>query len=207
MTQPHYRADRKELFQRISGARTKRLGGSSNDLQQQLLQKTLSLWSSFRRLGCQAPPFEATYFDKSEQERLEQWNEQMDRKRRGHEPKKTCDGRLLFEYDHKGKAFVRCVVLSICFTNSNLQAACRSCEHYHHKGTADHLINFDVGSGLYDTDYLEALFLGNNEEVCRLEEEAYFESPSSMSACSTVTNSSSIRVHCRAYIIVFFSLL
>ena len=40
-----------------------------------------------------------------------------------------------------------------------------SCEHYHPKGTTNHLINFDVGSGLYDTKYLKVLFLGNDEEV------------------------------------------
>lgn len=107
VTQPYCRANRDELFQRVSLAQTKRLGGSSGDLQQQLLQKTLSLWSSFRQLGCQAPPFETTYLDKMEQERSERWNDQMDRKRRGHEPKKTCDGRLVFEYDNRGKAFVR----------------------------------------------------------------------------------------------------
>ena len=75
-----------------------------------------------------------------------------------------------------------------------------SCEHYHPKGTSNHLINFDIGSGLYDTDYLEAPFLGNDEEVHQLEEEAWLGSASPLSACSTVTNSSLIRVHCHMYI-------
>jgi hypothetical protein len=50
---------------------------------------------------------------------------------------------------------------------------------------------------LYDTDYLEALFLGDAEEVRRLEEEAFEGRESPISTCSMVSNTSSIKVHCR----------
>ena len=60
--------------------------------------------------------------------------------------------------------------------------------------------HFDVRSGLYDTNYLEALFLGDDKEVHWLEEEVWFGSASPLSACSTVTNSSLIRVHCCTYL-------
>jgi hypothetical protein len=66
----------------------------------------------------------------------------------------------------------------------------------------DHLINHDVGSGLYDTDYLEALFLGDEGEVSRLEKEVFAEDEGPVLACSMVSNSSSIRVCCRECAII-----
>ena len=107
ITQPHCCASHTELSQIATLAQTKWLGGSSHNLEQQLLQKTLSLWPSFCQLGCQATPFVTTYYDELEQESVDCWNEQMDWKRWGHEHKKTCNGRLLFEYNHKGKAIVQ----------------------------------------------------------------------------------------------------
>lgn len=72
----------------------------------------------------------------------------------------------------------------------------RSCEHYDPIYSRDHLINFDVGNGLYDTDYLEALFTGDELEVRRLEEEAFVETDSPLTMCFTVYNSSSVRAFC-----------
>ena len=55
--------------------------------------------------------------------------------------------------------------LQYLFHTHQLMLCFHSCEHYHSKGTTDRLINFDVRSGLYDTNYLEALFLGDDKEV------------------------------------------
>ena len=60
----------------------------------------------------------------------------------------------------------------------------------------DHLINYDVGSGLYNTNYLEALFLGDEAEVTRLEMEVFAEDDLPTQSCTTVSNSSSIKVCC-----------
>lgn len=45
-------------------------------------------------------------------------------------------------------------------------------------------------------DYLEALFLGDKAEVQRLEEEAFSDGTTPLMTCSTISNSSSIRVFC-----------
>lgn len=73
------------------------------------------------------------------------------------------------------------------------------CEHYAPGRSTDHLVNYDVGNGLYDTDYLEALFLGNKEEVRRLENEVLEDGSSSgLQSCDAMANSSSIKVYCGA---------
>lgn len=58
-------------------------------------------------------------------------------------------------------------------------------------------MNYDVGNGLYDIDYLEALFMGDETEVQCLEEEIFEGGETPLSSCSTVSNSSSIKVCCR----------
>ncbi|KII83539.1 hypothetical protein PLICRDRAFT_32876 [Plicaturopsis crispa FD-325 SS-3] len=83
-----------------------------------------------------------TQYYGEEAENREAWLQQQENARRGHDPKPTCQGRILFDYDKHGKAFVR---------------------------SADHLVNYDAGSGLYDIDYLEALFFGDQEETERIE--------------------------------------
>jgi hypothetical protein len=77
-----------------------------------------------------------------------------------------------------------------------------SCEHYNPKVSRDHLVNYDVGNGLYDVDYLEALFMGGEMEVQRLEEEIFEGGEIPLSSCSTVSNSSSIKVCCRQPILL-----
>src|ERR1700737_3730999 len=51
----------------------------------------------------------------------------------------------------------------ILITRMQLMCVCR-CEHYSMRlgGTRDHLLSYEVGNGLYDTDYLKALF--NDDE-------------------------------------------
>lgn len=70
---------------------------------------------------------------------------------------------------------------------------CR-CEHYVPHHSTDHYVNFDIGSGLYDNDYLEALFLGNEEDVRHLEGEA--SEGGGLRSCSVVANSCSQKVYC-----------
>lgn len=200
---PHCRATRDDLYRNL--IHTKRLLQSRTDLPQQLLMKTLSLWSSFQRMGCGAPLYEATLYFGTERDGVKRWDAERDKARRGHEAKSTCQGRLLFEYNYQGLAYVRWVFFGLNLCLKHLQFA-SSCEHYNRMTSPDHLINYDVGSGLYDTDYLEALFLGDEAEVTRLEMEVFAEDDLPTQSCTTVSNSSSIKVCCRACFVLPFKL-
>lgn len=70
------------------------------------------------------------------------------------------------------------------------------CEHYHHLYSCDHLINFDVGNGLYDREYLEALFQNNMEKISFIEDDAAIDDIGPHALCTTVSNVSSQKVNC-----------
>ncbi|KAK6969673.1 hypothetical protein R3P38DRAFT_3413297 [Favolaschia claudopus] len=94
-----------------------------------------------------------------------------------HYPKPLCDGRLLLQYDSVGSAFVRC-------------------EHYNRKANIDHLVDYEAGRGLYDTQYLEALFSGDENMIADFEEDGLSVSDTgTLAVCSTVANFS-IKVNC-----------
>ena len=76
----------------------------------------------------------------------------------------------------------------------------RRCEHYNvqPEGTQDHLCSYKVSTGLYDIEYLEALFDGDEEEIAQIEKSAHDEDRfGPLAACSTIWNHSSLKVHCR----------
>lgn len=153
-----------------------------------------------RKFGCGAPPFEDTIFLGRDHVEQERWNLQKERARRGHNAKPTCQGCILFEYSYSGEPYIRLVEspnILVPYTD-NLNFTQR-CEHYIKGHSTDHLINFDVGRGLYDTDYLEALFLGDEDEVHRLEHEVFSvdDAGRALNSCDTVANSSSVKVCCR----------
>jgi hypothetical protein len=73
------------------------------------------------------------------------------------------------------------------------------CEHYSIQlgGTRDHLFSYDPGTGLFDEEYLEALFDGNAEEIAQIEGAANKDGFGPLASCSVVLNHNSIKVHCR----------
>jgi hypothetical protein len=76
---------------------------------------------------------------------------------------------------------------------------CSRCEHYSIQlgGTRDHLFSYEAGTGLYDEEYLEALFDGNTEEITQIEGAAYKDGFGPLASCSMMSNHNSIKVHCR----------
>jgi hypothetical protein len=76
---------------------------------------------------------------------------------------------------------------------------CGRCEHYSIRpgGTRDHLCSYEVSTGLYDVEYLEALFDGDEGTIAEIENVAYKDGFGPLAACSTVWNHSSVKVHCR----------
>ncbi|KAJ7257624.1 hypothetical protein C8J57DRAFT_1074290 [Mycena rebaudengoi] len=175
LSRAHITASREDISQRLRNAQLDRERHSST--RSALFQKTLAYFVALMKQGCSAPPHEATDYFGEELEQRQAWLLQLQRNRRGHSPKTSCDGRLLFQYDNQGKAFIRC-------------------EHYHRKRNIDHLIDWDAGRGLYDINYLEALFLGDPDTIADFGEDGLALSDKGpFAVCSTVANFSSIKVN------------
>lgn len=86
----------------------------------------------------------------------------------------------------------------ILITRMQLMCVCR-CEHYSMRlgGMRNHLFSYEVGNGLYDMDYLEALFDDDEDEIRRFESTAQKKGYGPLVACSTIANHNSIKVNCR----------
>ncbi|KAJ7276956.1 hypothetical protein C8J57DRAFT_1584425 [Mycena rebaudengoi] len=89
----------------------------------------------------------------------------------------TSPSRLQFNYDYKQSPF-------IC------------CEHYSKNTNKDHYINTAIADGSYDIQYLEALFINDEEEIYEIEESAVELGYGPLIECSTVCNFSTQRSIC-----------
>lgn len=192
-TKPHCQVTREDLVRRVQQSNFSQYSPSSR-----VFQKTISLWAAFCKEGCGAPPYKDTLLNKVEEQQHTRWNAQMEAGRRGHEAKPTCQGRLVFEYNSAGKALVRYVVADFRLTWQLASELHSSCEHYDPEVSRDHLINFEVGNGLYDEEYLEALFGENKDLVDEIEEDAAVGGLGPRVHCTTMSNFSSVKVNCRA---------
>lgn len=113
--QPHTQATREALKLRLQHSQQLNHPESAN---RALFEKTLSLFRSYRAVGCLGPVDSAPNprDDSSDSDDSDvqeaRWKTQMDKNRRGHAPKKTCNGRIVLDYDHTGRAFVWSVPLA-----------------------------------------------------------------------------------------------
>ncbi|KAF6743327.1 hypothetical protein DFP72DRAFT_828127 [Ephemerocybe angulata] len=174
----------KELRERLKADRALRIGtpairaDSTWDLDAALLRRTLSYYEAVRIQGCLAPKYEETRRTNEEQREYESLQEANTKARRGHDPKETCDGRVIFEEWPRIGAVIRC-------------------EHYSTKGNRDHFKNTSLSNGQYDVRYLKALFTGDKETVESIEEDlAIFHGSGPSTSCSFTASSSSVRVYC-----------
>ncbi|KAJ6453265.1 hypothetical protein DFH09DRAFT_964017 [Mycena vulgaris] len=176
LIRPHVSASREEITERLRQAQFDRERHSST--RSVLFQKTLAYFVALSKQGCGAPPYEPTTYFGVELEQRQAWLLQRDKIRRGHISKPSCEGRLLFQYDSRGNAFIRC-------------------EHYNRKTNIDHLVDWDAGRGLYDTAYLEALFSGDPVSIADFEEDGLSLSATGpLAVCSSLANFSSVKVNC-----------
>jgi len=63
-------------------------------------------------------------------------------------------------------------------------------------GTWDHLCSYEVSTGLYDVEYLEALFDDDKEAITQIESLACKSGFGPLASCPTAWNNSSVKVHC-----------
>jgi hypothetical protein len=74
-----------------------------------------------------------------------------------------------------------------------------SCEHYSRR-TPDHWADFAIQDAGYDIDYIVAYFLGNTDELARIEQAAAQQNIGPLAFCDTVRNYSAQTLHCRAFL-------
>jgi len=110
--EPHQKATREDLKLCFAQNQQTPLYLSAH---QALFNKTLSLYWTYCAYGCLGPvdPFITTAANNTNKDH-QQWTAQIKQSQCGHDPKLTCGGEIIFDYDHDGKAFVR-FVLDILF--------------------------------------------------------------------------------------------
>lgn len=109
---PHTHATRDALKQRLKESQYQMRTVGTCSAQWALFEKTLSLYRSYHVNGCMGPasPTETVTTDlhsNHEDDEEHTWRAQLQQIRRGHSTKPSCDGKLLFDYDPAGKAFVQ----------------------------------------------------------------------------------------------------
>ncbi|KAH9483415.1 hypothetical protein JR316_0002881 [Psilocybe cubensis] len=142
-----------------------------------LFKKTLAYFTALQRQGCRSPLFEATLLTGEDAQAAQLRQQQQELESRGHPEKLHCHGRLFLDYTHDGTAFIRC-------------------EHYNAEINRDHFIDFTIGNGLLDTEYLEALLQGDEQAFFDLEYDAAQRGVGPLSKCTTINNHSVMKVCC-----------
>lgn len=105
LKEPHIHASAEVLAQRLQADQNARHSKSSP--QQLLFRKTCGYFTALKSQGCSGPPHERTVYIGDDTQKHKEHLEDIQRRQRGHPSKAKCDGRLLFEYDHAGHAFIR----------------------------------------------------------------------------------------------------
>jgi hypothetical protein len=75
-----------------------------------VFEKTAAFITALRRVGCRAPKYEDTAMNAFEKEAYKSLMAHHAELKRGHSPSmlgERCDGRIILEFDHNDKPFVR----------------------------------------------------------------------------------------------------
>ncbi|KAG6819294.1 hypothetical protein H0H93_013296 [Arthromyces matolae] len=148
---------------------------STSSPSRDVFEKTVALISALRTLGCNARRQEETFLTASEKVFLQDFAERQSKMSRGYTPSvKTCEGRLLLEYNEEGNPYI-------------------VCEHYTRQ-SRDHYVQYL--HGCFDIQYLEAYFNEDTEEMDRIEEEAHSLGYGPLITCNNYANITSQRSHC-----------
>ncbi|KAF7327931.1 hypothetical protein MKEN_00373200 [Mycena kentingensis (nom. inval.)] len=137
-----------------------------------VFSRTFAYVNAVLHVGCSAPP--EGQFD-AEQFGLVRFGD-GERARTYRRPER-CDAPIVFTEVPEGKPFLRC----------SLQDG---------KANNRHWVDYSIGNGQYDLEYLEAVFTGDKETAHRLEQAANREDHGPLAPCSTVLNFSNQRDVC-----------
>ncbi|EAU88652.2 hypothetical protein CC1G_01025 [Coprinopsis cinerea okayama7 len=157
------------------------------ELKCELIERTLAYFQSLKTHGCILPPSDETgtvelqlEYEQSlgSEPEVNNFHAQVQKARRGHLPRPSCSGNLVFEYDKHGKAYIRC-------------------EYFSRTSDRSHLLDYGPSSGKYDLRYLEALFFDDVDTIEDVEDELFlFKPASALDTCDFIMNCSSVRVNC-----------
>ncbi|KAF6760962.1 hypothetical protein DFP72DRAFT_804707 [Ephemerocybe angulata] len=151
------------------------------DVNAKLRHRTMVYFFALMITGCRAPPGEPTVRLGAEKESYDNWCAQLEAARRGHPPRASCDGRIIL---HEGRP------------GSKLNIFYR-CQHYDHSRNRVHLNDLSPSDGLYDLNYLRALFNNDRSTLQYIEDElATFHNLGPLAPCTFTMNCSSVRTHC-----------
>ncbi|KIJ07136.1 hypothetical protein PAXINDRAFT_90891 [Paxillus involutus ATCC 200175] len=196
LSAPHFQASRDAVQSSLLALR-KTLSPDA-----QLLQRTMSYWAALCRAGCSAPPDPCQMNleiirTPRKQAWLETWDKQRDESHRGQPSKLTCKGQLIFDHGHDNQPIVRYVGYYYYFSVLKF-GHCARCEFYSKNGPGarDHFLDHGPSSGLYDIDYLQALFNGDTTEIAMIEQEAMQKGFDLSAPCRVVMNHTSVRSKC-----------
>ncbi|KAF9494613.1 hypothetical protein BDN71DRAFT_1349579, partial [Pleurotus eryngii] len=140
-----------------------------------LTMKTLAYFTALKTQGCQGPQYE--HISAAVSQDQAEWNSRVEDGRRGHLPKESCGGALILDYNKKNRPFIQC-------------------EHYSHNGTVDHFIDYSIGHEMFDTEYLVALFMGDQHIINKIEEATNIAGNGPVSGCPTIVDSAAMQVNC-----------
>ncbi|TEB28148.1 hypothetical protein FA13DRAFT_1711972 [Coprinellus micaceus] len=183
----HYEASREAVSKRLQS--TCALNILPNDfgkqkswyLMAELRSRTLTFYKLLMSHGCGGPPQEETIRSGEELEAYGFQQEELLKACRGHPPKPSCDGHILFCDGPKPLVW---------YNNSHC------CEHYGN-GSPDHLRDMSPSDGIYDLEYLRALFNKDQDIIDDIEEELLVSHQlGPRASCTYTMNCSSVRVHC-----------
>ena len=137
-------------------------------------ERTVSYAHALLQHGCGAPELEPTHLSQDEREQRDMHHDLLTRARRGVPLKNgLCQGRLLFNFDHKGVAFIWYVfATSLSSPVVVFTIFCRlgmvSCEHDNSINNRCHFLDYAPSKGALDCDYLEALFYQDTDGILAL---------------------------------------
>lgn len=188
-------ASREDVRERLKVDRFHRVEMSSPE--RDVFRKTAALISAIRKTGCGAPKYEETAIPASEQMLRDENRAWIQKIQRGYQRvETTCEGRIYLRYDDReqcGRLYLRYSICCMLAFRDLTQDFCR-CEHYS-TSSRDHYIHYLDDS--YDTDYLEAYFHEDSDELDRIEQEVWELGAGPLAECTTVSNFSSQRIFCR----------
>ncbi|KAJ7902429.1 hypothetical protein B0H13DRAFT_2335593 [Mycena leptocephala] len=177
----HTSAMRKDIENRLVAARDTRQRLSSP--QRDIFIKTAVYIMAVHTLGCRRPLQQETPRTGEELLEFKQQQSQREHFRRGYSMPPTCQGRIQHhEYPDP-------------FDKDTTPCAYLSCEHYSRR-TPHHWTNFGIQDGGYDVDYIAAHFLGNTDELRRIEQATAMQDLGPLAFCNTLRNYSSQTLHC-----------
>ncbi|KAJ3819979.1 hypothetical protein F5880DRAFT_1488795 [Lentinula raphanica] len=150
---------------------------ANTSLDRDLFEKTLNYWACLRDYGCSRALQQDTKYEGYELEQYNTIHRSPTKKKRGHEAKPTCQGRIVLKYTSTGRAYL-------------------SCEHFDLNRSRKHFCDFAIGNDIYHTDYLLALCSGDSNEIYRWEKHALDQGYGPLAACKTVRNYNTMRIDC-----------